>query len=176
MHICVGKLTIIGSDNGLSPERRQAIIWTNTGILLIEPLGRNFSEILIKIQTFSLKKIRLKMLSAKCSFRPGLNMLRVCEDRNVMNCNTAMTEHWMRKTHFFGKFILKKSHHIKLFDSEIGYIVYITCIQKLILSIIQNTWYKYCYHTKLGGILNNLTMRTPRGYITLMSKYPNAGI
>ena len=28
-HICVGKLTIIGSDNGLSPGRRQAIIWTN---------------------------------------------------------------------------------------------------------------------------------------------------
>ena len=26
--ICVGKLTIIGSDNGLSPGRRQAIIWT----------------------------------------------------------------------------------------------------------------------------------------------------
>ena len=37
-HICVGKLTIIGSDNGLSPERRQAIIWTNDGILLIGPL------------------------------------------------------------------------------------------------------------------------------------------
>ena len=28
-HICIGKLTSIGSDNGLSPERRQAIIWTN---------------------------------------------------------------------------------------------------------------------------------------------------
>ena len=37
---------IIGSDNGLSPGRRQAIIWTNTGILLIRPLGTNFSEIL----------------------------------------------------------------------------------------------------------------------------------
>ena len=37
----------IGSDNGLSPGRRQAIIWTNVGILLIEPLGTNFSEILI---------------------------------------------------------------------------------------------------------------------------------
>ena len=75
-HICVGKLTIIGSDNGLSPERRQAIIWTNAGILLIGPLGRNFSEILIEIQTFSLKKIRLKMSSAKCcSFRLGLNVL-----------------------------------------------------------------------------------------------------
>ena len=65
-HICVGTLTIIGSDNGLSPERRQAIIWTNAGILLIGPLGTNFSEILIEIQAFSLKKIRLKMSSAKC--------------------------------------------------------------------------------------------------------------
>ena len=38
-YICVGKLTIIGSDNGLSPGRRQAIIWTNAGILLIGTLG-----------------------------------------------------------------------------------------------------------------------------------------
>ena len=44
-HICVCKLTIIGSDNGLSPERRQAIIWTNAGILLIGSLGTNFSDI-----------------------------------------------------------------------------------------------------------------------------------
>ena len=28
-HICVGKQTTIDSDNGLQPERRQAIIWTN---------------------------------------------------------------------------------------------------------------------------------------------------
>ena len=34
-HICVNKLTTIGSDNGLSPGRRQAIIRTNAGILLI---------------------------------------------------------------------------------------------------------------------------------------------
>ena len=51
-HICVGNLTIIGSDNGLSSGRRQAIIWTNVGILLIAPLGTNFSELLIEIQTF----------------------------------------------------------------------------------------------------------------------------
>ena len=38
-HICVNKLAIIGSDNGLSPGRRQAIIWTNAGILLIGPHG-----------------------------------------------------------------------------------------------------------------------------------------
>ena len=43
---------IIGSDNGLSPGRRQAIICTIAGILLIRPLGTNFSEILIGIQTF----------------------------------------------------------------------------------------------------------------------------
>ena len=36
-YICVGKLTIIASDNGLSPERRQAIIWTSAGKLLIGP-------------------------------------------------------------------------------------------------------------------------------------------
>ena len=75
-HICVGKLTIIGSHNGLSPDRRQAIMWTNAVILLIGPLGTNFSEILIEIQTFSLKKIRLKMSSAKCcSFHLGPNAL-----------------------------------------------------------------------------------------------------
>ena len=75
-HICIVKLTIVGSDNGLLPGRRQAIIWTNAGILLTEPLGTNFSEILIGIQTFSFKKMHLKMLSVK--WRPfclGLNVL-----------------------------------------------------------------------------------------------------
>ena len=65
MHICVSKLTIIGSDNGLSPGRRQTIIWTNAGILLIRPLGTNFSEILIGVHTFSFRKMELKMSSAK---------------------------------------------------------------------------------------------------------------
>ena len=77
-HICVVKLTIIASDNGLSPGRRQAIIWTNAGILLIGHLGTNFIEILIGIQTFSFKKMHLKMSSAK--WRPfclGLNVLKL---------------------------------------------------------------------------------------------------
>ena len=64
-HIYVGNLTIIGPDNGLSPGRREAIIWTNAGILLIEPLETNFSEIFIEIHTFSFKKMRLKVSSAK---------------------------------------------------------------------------------------------------------------
>ena len=76
MHICVGNLTIVGPDNGLSPSRRQAIIWTNAGILLNGPLGTNFSEILIEIHTFSFKKMRFKLLSGKWrTFRLGLNVL-----------------------------------------------------------------------------------------------------
>ena len=58
-------LTIIGSDNGLSPGRRQAIIWTNAWILLIRTLGTNFSEILSEIHIFSFTKIHLKMSSGK---------------------------------------------------------------------------------------------------------------
>ena len=64
-HICVGKLAIIGSDNGLSPGRRQAIIWTNVGILLTGPPRTNISEILIRIPTFSFKKMHLKMSSGR---------------------------------------------------------------------------------------------------------------
>ena len=77
MHICVSKLTIIGSDNGLSPDRRQAIIWTNAGLLLIGPLGTNFSEILIEILAFLFKKMHLIMLSAKGRpFCLSLNVLK----------------------------------------------------------------------------------------------------
>ena len=75
-HICVVTLTIIGSDNGLSPGRRQAIIWTRNRILLIGLLWTNFIEILIGIHTFSFNKRHLKMSSTQ--WRPfclGLNVL-----------------------------------------------------------------------------------------------------
>ena len=81
-HICVSRLTFIGSDNGLSPGRRQAIIWTNARILLIRTLGTNFSEILSEIHAFSFTKMHLKMSSGK--WRPfclGLNVLNtsICQ-------------------------------------------------------------------------------------------------
>ena len=67
---------MIGSDYGLLPVWRQAIIWTNAEMMLIETLGTNFSEILIEIQTFSFKKIYLKVSSSKwCSLCLGLNVL-----------------------------------------------------------------------------------------------------
>ena len=91
MHICVSKLTIIGSDNGLLPDWRQAIIWTNSGLLLIGPLGTNFIEILIEILTFSFKKMRLKVSSAKRRpFCLGLNVLNTLmkTDHESLNLTT----------------------------------------------------------------------------------------
>ena len=74
-HICVTKLTIIGSDNGLVP--------TSAGILLIRTLETNFSEILGKIHSFSFKKMHLKMSSANGHlFSLGLNELK-CYVRNT---------------------------------------------------------------------------------------------
>ena len=55
------KHTNICSDNGLSLGRRQSIVWTNAGMLLIVPLGRSFSEFLIEIYAFSFKKMHLKI-------------------------------------------------------------------------------------------------------------------
>ena len=60
-HICVSKLTNIASDNGLSPGRRQTIIRTNAGMLLIGTLGTNFSDILSEIQIVSFEKMYSKM-------------------------------------------------------------------------------------------------------------------
>ena len=78
MHICVSDLTSIGSDSGLSPGRRQAIIRTNAGILLIRPWGTNFSEFLVEILIFSFNKMRLKVSSAKRQpFCLGLNEFKI---------------------------------------------------------------------------------------------------
>ena len=92
-HICVSKQTISGSDNGLSPGRRQAINWTSAGILSIGPFGTNFSENLTKILTFSFKKMRLKVSSAKLRpFYLGLNVLsclydNLCCHQRLQSCH-----------------------------------------------------------------------------------------
>ena len=76
-HICVCKLTISGSNIGLSPRRRQAIIWTNATILSVRPLGTYVSEILFKIQNFPWRKCTCKCrLQIGGHFCLGLNVLR----------------------------------------------------------------------------------------------------
>ena len=104
-HTCVGKLTTIGSDNGLSPGRCQAIIWTNAGILLIGNLGTNFSEILIKIRPSSFKKMHLKMSSGK--WRPfclGFRVLRqwLAMQQSARHCITQCWIIYQKSTIFSG--------------------------------------------------------------------------
>ena len=112
-HMCVSKLTIIGSDNGLSPGRCQAIIWTNAGILLIKPCGTNFNEIWIKIKQFSFKKMRLKMSSGKRRpFCLSLNVLMAvkwysyCVMRFLWWFLMALAGIWHQTIHFITRGIL----------------------------------------------------------------------
>ena len=67
MHIYVSIIQVIPRlDNGLSPDRHHAIISTYVGKLLTEHPRTNLSEIQIRIlASFSFKKMRMKMTSAK---------------------------------------------------------------------------------------------------------------
>ena len=67
----------IGSDNGPSRIRRQALIETNVGLLSIKPFGINFSDFLIKTQNISFTKMHLNISSAKWwPFWPGGDELK----------------------------------------------------------------------------------------------------
>ena len=93
-HVCISKITIIGSENGLSPDRCKAIIWTNTGILLIGPLGISFSEILTEFYIFSFKQMHLKMPSGKWwPFCLWLNVLSNKYGRKAVRCRSEKWKH-----------------------------------------------------------------------------------
>ena len=115
-HICVGNLTIIGPDNGLSPGRRQAIIWTNAGISLIGPWGTSFSEIFIAIQTFSFKKMHLEMSSAKWRpFRLGLNVITL-KDVDNSGLYIFFRSCWKHYTHIILHILC---HHTEPIGNEL---------------------------------------------------------
>ena len=116
-HICVSKITVIGSDNGSSPGRRQAIIWTSVGILLIGPLGTNFSEILIEIYTFSFKKMHLKMSSGK--WRPFCLGLNVLKERHPTTGAMYILSVWHSVYGHVIKY-LRYSHHCFTFTFLVG--------------------------------------------------------
>ena len=143
-HICVGNLTIIGSDAGLSPGRHQDIIWTDAGILLIGPLGTNFREISIEMQTFSFKKMRLKMSSAK--WRPS------CLGLIVLRYNT-----FLRIVLYFNPYactqITWNSHKLRWQE------------HKILLQMIEFTTliWKQLIHQQADGWL--MRQRTPRSYL-----------
>ena len=83
MHKCVSELTIVGSDNGLSPGRCQAINWTIVRILSIGKLGTNFSEILLEIDTFFIKNAFEYVVWKWQPFYLGFNVLTL----SIAVCN-----------------------------------------------------------------------------------------
>ena len=66
---------IIGLDNGFAPVRCQATIWTNDDLLSIEPLGTNFSEILMPIRA---------LLSKICAWKCHLQNVVLFVRPNVL--------------------------------------------------------------------------------------------
>ena len=77
-HICISKLTIIGSDNGLSSGQRQTIIWNGqaTSHYLKQcwyihwALGTNFNEISIKIHTMIFIQENQELITYKFLRKP----------------------------------------------------------------------------------------------------------
>ena len=83
----------IGSDNGLSAGRRQAITWTNVGILLIGPLGTNFSEMLIENSYIFIQENPFENVVWK--WRPfclGLNVIRNSDKKHYSRAKLAIWE------------------------------------------------------------------------------------
>ena len=78
-HMYVGKLTIIGSDNGLLPMRRHAIIWTNAGLLPIGTLGEQTSA---KLTHFIQENVYENVVCERASILTGFQ----CFEYNIMRC------------------------------------------------------------------------------------------
>ena len=66
----------IVSHNELSAAQRQAITWSNADLLSVGLFETNFDEILMAVEAFSLKKLRLQIelslliMTARCNFLP----------------------------------------------------------------------------------------------------------
>ena len=155
MHICVSKLSIIGSDNGLLPGRRQAIIWTNAILLLIGPRGTNFCEILIEIHIFSVKKMHLKMSSGK--WRPFCLCLNVLI--KIITWYQISNNLWIiypNKMYWFKKnYLVWKMIKFTAFDVP----VHLECYFNSMFSVRGDTW-PYCWYDQVSvRLLNNPGVR-----------------
>ena len=93
-HICISKITIIGSDYGLSPGLRQANIWRNVGILLIWPLGTKFSEILIIDQSSYIFSQENAYAACGMPFCLSLNELK-CPNSTVNSAHSHIVIVWV---------------------------------------------------------------------------------
>ena len=98
-HKCFSKRTIIGKDNGLSPGRRRANIWTNAGILLIGPLRANFSEILMEIYIFSFKENAFELVVRNLA---AILFRSQCVNNSTMD---TLDQHQAQRTSLIARFM-----------------------------------------------------------------------
>ena len=75
-HICVGKHSSNGSENGLAPT------WTITGILSIVPLETKINETLIEIQENAFEKMASILSRPQC-VKKSFQLPRVFCDVNL---------------------------------------------------------------------------------------------
>ena len=75
------KLTIIVSDNGLSPDRHQAVLWTNAAILSIAHWEIYLSGFILKLHKFLLMEMHLIMSSVK--WRPVCHRMKYCTSLRI---------------------------------------------------------------------------------------------
>ena len=81
-HILKGCFTATGTIILLpKPDCREAIIWTNAGMVLIGPWETNFNEILVNIQQISLKKCIWKCQICLSAGRLYVNISMVAQRR-----------------------------------------------------------------------------------------------
>ena len=131
-HICVSKLTIIGSDNGLSPGRRQAIIWPNAGMLLSGAAGTNFSE-----------------HSRKWSWNGLCEMVSISLDLNELN----------KKTHLKGKMECIFYYLFPIFLRS-GFTVHVlNCLDQILINIY--IYINILYHFTLIKLLASTCSEAP---------------
>ena len=69
-HIWVNKLTLIGSDNGLSPGRHQAITWNSAELFSIGPLGTIFEWFWSPKKTLTVTKNTITSAVITQAYRP----------------------------------------------------------------------------------------------------------
>ena len=166
-HICVSELPNIGSDNSLSPGRRQPIIWTNAGILLIRTLGINFSENLREIHIFSLKKMYFKMSSGKrwpfclglnVSTKPHLKLENGCviTSRDIHGCSCLSIPNALIVWLIFVSNGDSGSIHVKCWHIRYRWLLHNTRMEQLYLEILH---FVYSDHV-ITYILQRFSVRT----------------
>ena len=144
-HICVIKLIIIDSDNGLAPVRRQAIIWTNAGILSIGPFNWNKLQwkfnrnSYIFIQENAFENVVWKMASILS--RPQcVKWQLVCKfsivERNLLFifCFYACFIHYLSFAHHFPHKWVLLSHSFIILSNMYCH------IPQILYSFVSNVW------------------------------------